>query len=100
MRLIPFTSAGDLNRRLAKASEVHLGHTDDVAVRSAHSFTPGDDPVELRPVAPGLLASSALVRTHRWSRWDRIRLVLPWFCLGLLAGALLDILDRVARWLA
>lgn len=62
-------------------------------------MVPGDDPIELRPVAPGLLDSAALVCTHRWSRWDRIRLVMPWFCLGLLVGFMIDITDMILRWI-
>lgn len=45
MRLIPFTNADNLNRRLAKASEAQLPEDE-----RRGAFVPGDDPAELRPV--------------------------------------------------
>lgn len=74
MRLIPFTNADDLNRRLSKASEQHLpederrqaiAHVEQIMWREltadertrfaqvaavAPQMVPGDDPAELRPV--------------------------------------------------
>lgn len=34
--------------------------------------------------------------TYRWSAWDRVRFIAPYFCLGLLIGAALDIGSRIA----
>lgn len=44
----------------------------------------------------GCAPVSWLRRTYRWSAWDRARFIAPWFCLGLLIGAALDIASRIA----
>lgn len=43
---------------------------------------------QLQATMHGAARSGAVIHVHTWSRWDRVRLVLPWLLIGILLGAL------------
>jgi hypothetical protein len=66
-------------------------------------MVPGDDPLELYPtrsdlvrVPMNLLAQTEQVEAgDKWSRWDWIKWGAPWLTLGVVLGAILDMVIRL-----